>query len=418
MAGRAVSVKKGLDVQFSGKGGGVMEKIVIPIGPQHPALKEPESFRVILEGEKIVGVSLRLGYNHRGIEKACEERTYIQDLYLIERVCGICSHSHSTCFIQAVEEIAGVEVPTRALYLRTLVGELERIHSHLLWLGVAGHEIGFDTLFMYSWRDREIIMDILADLTGNRVNYGINTYGGVKRDVSKEHLQKILKAMDTLEERTKYYIKVATEEVTLIKRLSGVGRLKKADVEALDAVGPVARASGVDRDVRRDDPYAAYGEVDFKVITVDNEDVYGRTLVRVGELMESYSIIRQVINNLPDGPIAVRVPRKIPAGEAFSRYEAPRGEDVHYVKANGSDKPERVKLRAPTLANIKPMLKMLENYNLADLPIIIAAIDPCFSCTDRAISIKKLETGRSEIMDWKSLRQYSIDWYRRKGIKF
>jgi membrane-bound hydrogenase subunit alpha len=395
-----------------------MEKIVIPIGPQHPALKEPESFRVILEGEKIVGVSLRLGYNHRGIEKACEERTYIQDLYLIERVCGICSHSHSTCFIQAVEEIAGIEVPKRALYLRTLVGELERIHSHLLWLGVAGHEIGFDTLFMYSWRDREIVMDILADLTGNRVNYGINAYGGVKRDVSKEHLQKILKAMDTLEERTKYYVKVATEEVTLIKRLSGVGRLSKADVEALDAVGPVARASGVDRDVRRDDPYAAYGEVEFKVITVDNEDVYGRTLVRVGELMESFSIVRQVINNLPDGPIAVKVPRKIPAGEAFSRYEAPRGEDVHYVKSNGSDKPERVKLRAPTLANIKPMLKMLENYNLADLPIIIAAIDPCFSCTDRTISIKKLDTGSSEIMDWKSLRQYSIDWYRRKGIKF
>jgi membrane-bound hydrogenase subunit alpha len=392
-----------------------MEKIVIPIGPQHPALKEPESFRVILEGEKIVGVSLRMGYNHRGIEKACEERTYIQDLYLIERVCGICSHSHSTCFIQAVEEIAGVEVPKRALYLRTLIGELERIHSHLLWLGVAGHEIGFDTLFMYSWRDREIVMDILADLTGNRVNYGINTYGGVKTDISKELLQKILKAMDTLEERTKYYIKVATEEVTLMKRLSGVGILKKADVEA---VGPVARASGVDRDVRRDDPYAAYSEVDFKVITVNNEDVYGRTLVRVGELMESYSIVRQVINNLPDGPIAVKVPRKIPAGEAFSRYEAPRGEDVHYVKSNGSDKPERVKLRAPTLANIKPMLKMLENYNLADLPIIIAAIDPCFSCTDRTISIKKRDTGKSEIMDWKSLRQYSIDWYRRKGIKF
>ncbi len=394
------------------------DKVIIPIGPQHPALKEPESFRVILEGEKIVGVSLRLGYNHRGIEKACEERTYLQDLYLIERVCGICSHSHSTCFAQAVEDIAGVEVPKRALYIRTLVGELERIHSHLLWLGVAGHEIGFDTLFMYSWRDREIVMDILADLTGNRVNYGINTYGGVKRDISKEQLQNILKAMDTLEERTKYYIQLATEEVTLINRLSNVGRLTKADVEALDAVGPVARASGVDRDIRRDDPYAAYDEVSFKVISVNNEDVYGRTLVRVGELMESYSIIRQIINNLPDGPLTVKVPRKIPEGEALSRYEAPRGEDVHYVKSNGTDKPERVKLRAPTLANIKPMLKMLENYNLADLPIIVAAIDPCFSCTDRAISIKKLDTGSSEIMDWKSLRQYSIEWYRRKGIKF
>jgi len=395
-----------------------MDKVVIPIGPQHPALKEPESFRVILEGEKIVGVSLRLGYNHRGIEKACEERTYIQDLYLIERVCGICSHSHSTCFIQAVEQIAGVEVPERALYLRVLVGELERIHSHLLWLGVAGHEIGFDTLFMYSWRDREIVMDILADLTGNRVNYGINTYGGVKRDVPAEMLKKILDAMDVLEERTKYYIQVATEEVTLMKRLSGVGIIKKEDAQALDAVGPVARASGIDRDTRRDDPYAAYDRVSFKVISVDNEDVYGRTLVRVGELMESYSIIRQVIEKMPEGPIITKVPRKIPEGEAFSRYEAPRGEDVHYVKANGTDKPERVKLRAPTLANIKPMMKMLENYNLADLPIIVAAIDPCFSCTDRAISIENRKKGKKEIMDWKTLRQYSIDWYRRKGIKF
>ncbi len=231
-------------------------------------------------------------------------------------------------------------------------------------------------------------------------------------------LKKILDAMDVLEERTKYYIQVATEEVTLMKRLSGVGIIKKEDAQALDAVGPVARASGIDRDTRRDDPYAAYDRVSFKVISVDNEDVYGRTLVRVGELMESYSIIRQVIEKMPEGPIITKVPRKIPEGEAFSRYEAPRGEDVHYVKANGTDKPERVKLRAPTLANIKPMMKMLENYNLADLPIIVAAIDPCFSCTDRAISIENRKKGKKEIMDWKTLRQYSIDWYRRKGIKF
>lgn len=395
-----------------------MGKIEIPIGPQHPALKEPENFRVTLEGEKIVGISLRLGYNHRGIEKACEERTYMQDIYLIERVCGICSHSHSTCFIQAVEEIAKVEVPRRAMYIRTLVGELERIHSHLLWLGVAGHEIGFDTLFMYSWRDREKVMDVLADISGNRVNYGINTYGGVKRDITKEQLQKILKTIDMLEERTKYYVQVTREELSIIKRLSTVGKLSKAEAIEFNAVGPVARASGVDIDTRRDDPYAAYDEVSFKVITDNHEDVYGRTLVRIGELMESYSIIRQVIENMPEGPISVKVPRKIPEGEAFSRYEAPRGEDVHYVKSNGSDKPERVKLRAPTLANIKVMLKMIENYNLADLPIIVAAIDPCFSCTDRMILIENQDTRSSEVMDWKSLRQYSINWYKKRGIKF
>ncbi len=170
--------------------------IRIPIGPQHPALKEPESFSLVLYGEKIAESGVRLGYNHRGIEKACEERTYIQDLYLVERICGICSHSHSTAFIQAVEEIAGLEVPKRAKYIRTLIGELERVHSHLLWLGVAGHEIGFDTLLMYSWRDREVVMDILAMLTGNRVNYGINCVGGVRRDFTPEQLADTLKAVE------------------------------------------------------------------------------------------------------------------------------------------------------------------------------------------------------------------------------
>jgi NADH-quinone oxidoreductase subunit D len=211
---------------------------------------------------------------------------------------------------------------------------------------------------------------------------------------------------------------VTREELSIIKRLSTVGKLSKAEAIEFNAVGPVARASGVDIDTRRDDPYAAYDEVSFKVITDNHEDVYGRTLVRIGELMESYSIIRQVIENMPEGPISVKVPRKIPEGEAFSRYEAPRGEDVHYVKSNGSDKPERVKLRAPTLANIKVMLKMIENYNLADLPIIVAAIDPCFSCTDRMILIENQDTRSSEVMDWKSLRQYSINWYKKRGIKF
>ena len=188
-----------------------MASTSIPIGPQHPALKEPESFLISLNGERIIDVGVRLGYNHRGIEKACENRTYIQDIYLIERVCGICSHSHSTAFIQAVEEIAGLEVPPRAKYIRTLVGELERVHSHLLWLGVAGHEIGFDTLLMYSWRDREIVMDILAMLTGNRVNYGDEHHRRrPARHRRGPEAARSSRRVDVLEERTKYYIEVAT----------------------------------------------------------------------------------------------------------------------------------------------------------------------------------------------------------------
>jgi len=393
-------------------------KVVIPIGPQHPALKEPESFSVTLSGEKIMAFSARLGYNHRGIEKACEERTYLQDIYLTERICGICSHTHSTAFVQAVEEIAGIVIPQRASYIRTIIGELERIHSHLLWLGVAAHEVGFDTLLMYTWRDREIVMDILAQVTGNRVNYGCNTIGGVRRDIDPSQIKDMLKAIDALEDRTKYYIDIATKETTLIERLSGVGKLSKKDAVTLGAVGPTGRASAVDRDVRRDDPYAAYDKLKFKVVTDDHCDVYGRALVRVGELMESYKILRQALKDMPEGPLTVKAPRKIPAGEATSRYEAPRGECFHYVKSNGTDKPERVKVRAPTLANVQTVAKMLEDGQLADLPIVIAAIDPCFSCTDRITLIKRDGSRSAKRMTWDELHTYSIDWYRKKGLNF
>ena len=395
-----------------------MGKVVIPVGPQHPALKEPESFVLALDGERVVGAALNFGYNHRGIEKACEGRTYMQDIYLIERVCGICSHSHSTAFIQAVEEIAGVQLPARAAWLRVLVGELERIHSHMLWLGVAGHELGFDTLFMYTWRDRELVLDLCAELTGNRVNYGINTYGGVRRDFTAEQFTDVRHVVDQLEERTKYYLDLAANETTLHLRMSGVGKLSYDDAIRLGAAGPVARAAGVDRDVRRDDPYAAYAEMPFEVITDDHADVFGRAVVRIKELLESYKIIRHVLDNIPEGPIAAKFPRRVPAGEALSRYEAPRGEDVHYVRANGTDKPERVKLRAPTMANAAAVAHMLEGGYLADVPIVIAAIDPCFSCTDRVALVQDLNSGSQTALDWNTLRQYSIDWHRERGLDF
>ena len=261
---------------------------------------------------------------------------------------------------------------------------------------------------MYTWRDREQVMILLARLTGNRVNYGMNTVGGVRRDIAPEMLPEILKVVDSLEERTKYYIDMAQREQTVIQRLSGVGKLSKEDCLKLGTVGPTARASGVDRDVRRDDPYAAYSEVTFKVITDDHCDVYGRTVVRLGELMEAFSIIRQLVKKIPDGPIAVKAPRRIPEGEAVSRYEAPRGEDVHYVRGNGSEKPERVKVRAPTLANTQSVAKMLEDGYLADLPIVIAAIDPCFSCTDRMVRLNESGGSGGRTLSWEEVSRYGV----------
>lgn len=393
-----------------------MGKIVVPFGPQHPALEEPESFSLLLEGERVAAASVALGYNHRGMEKACESKTYIQNIYLLERICGICSHAQSTSYVLSVESLAGLEVPKRAQYLRALVGELERIHSHLLFLGVAGHEIGFMTFFMYAWKDREIVMDLLENITGNRINYGMNTIGGVRRDLSPEQIEAVKKGIDELEERTKYYMEVAVEEETMLLRLKGVGRLSREDALRLGAQGPVLRAAGPARDIRKDDPYGAYPELDFKVATAESADVYGRVIVRVLELMESYKMIRQIVDNLPEGPLSVKAPIKIPKGEAISRIEAPRGENVNYVRSNGTDKPERVKVRAPTLGNLAAITHMIEGGYLADVPIVIAAIDPCFSCTDRAIKVVNLSSGEDKRMDWQALRQYSIDWYQKQGV--
>ncbi|MCL2888846.1 MAG: nickel-dependent hydrogenase large subunit [Eggerthellaceae bacterium] len=395
-----------------------MAKVEIPLGPQHPALKEPANFVLSLDGERIIGAAVNLGYNHRGIEKGCESRSYIQSLYLIERVCGICSHSHSTAFAKAVEELAGVEIPRRAQWIRVLVAELERLHSHMLWLGVAGHELGFDTLFMISWRDRELVLDLLAKITGNRVNYGINKLGGLRFDITDTDLVDIGNVVGQVAEAVKYYTELVTTERTLAARMLGVGKLSYEQAIAYGASGPTSRASGVKRDIRRDDPHDAYPEIPFDVIIDDHCDVFGRAVVRAKELAESCKIIRYVIDNLPDGPIDTKFPRKVPAGEVFSRYEAPRGEDVHYVKGNGSDKPERVKVRAPTLANAASVALTLKDNYLADVPIIVAAIDPCFSCTDRTISLLNHANGQEGMMDWRALRQYSIDWYRNQGINF
>jgi membrane-bound hydrogenase subunit alpha len=392
----------------------------IPIGPQHPFLKEPAKFDFDIQGEEIVGARMNIGYNHRGIEKACEARNYYQCIYLLERICGICSHSHTTAFVQAVEEIMRLEVPRRGLYLRTLVCELERLHSHLLWLGVAAHEVGFDSLFMLVWRDREIVMDILEEISGNRVNYAINTLGGVRRDLSDAQRKKILDMLGVLKKRLDYYAMIGTNEPSFVGRIQGVGKLPAKRAAEMCAVGPFARASGVNTDVRRDDPYAVYKELDFRVITHDSCDIYGRVIVRVLEIVESCKMIEQLLTNLPEGDIVLpKVPRKAPAGVAVSRYEAPRGEDVHFVRGNGTEKPERVRVRAPTMANLEAATESVIGAFVADIPIAIASIDPCFSCTDRMAIVLRDPKKGTRVTTWEELRRYGVDWYgKNKGIRF
>jgi len=386
------------------------KKFIVPIGPQHPALKEPGHFEFTVDGEIVTGAAVRLGYVHRGIEKGCEQNTWVQDLYLLERVCGICSHSHATAYVLGVEKLAKVIVPPRAQAIRTLFLELERVHSHLLWLGVAAHEGGYDTLFMYSWRDRETVMDILENLSGNRVNYSANLLGGVKYDVDQKQSDEIRKGIDFLEERTKYYLNVVTTDETFLGRTRHVGQMTLEQAQALDAIGPTARASGLQRDVRVDAPYAAYTDFPIKLVTANGGDLEARFIVRINELFESYRIIRAILDNLPEGELTARMPRRIPEGEAISRVEAPRGELFYFLKSNGSDKPERVKVRTPSLCNWASVTHLAVGHVLADMPMMLAGIDPCFSCNDRSVTIRK--EGDSQAWTWEELRRYGIEYYK------
>ena len=354
---------------------------------------------------------MRLGYVHRGIEKATEARNWVQNLYLLERICGICSHTHATAYVLGVERLAGLSAPPRAQAIRELVLELERVHSHLLWLGVAAHEAGFDTLFMYSWRDRETVMDVLEGLTGNRVNYSANVLGGVKFDVDAGQADAIRRGLDFLEQRTQHYLTVVTSDETFLRRTRGVGVMTREQAEDLGVVGPTARASGVARDIRVDAPYAAYAEFPVGIVLDTQGDLLARFVVRLRELFECYRVIRQILDNFPTGELETRMPRKIQENETISRVEAPRGEVFYFLKSNGSEKPERIKVRTPSLCNFASVVALATGHQLADIPLILAGIDPCFSCNDRMVVVRRAG-GDYRMWSWAQLRQYGIEYYR------
>lgn len=376
---------------------------VVPLGPQHPALKEPEYFRFEVKGEEIIDLNVRLGYIHRGIERALQERSYLHNIYLSERICGICNVAHTTAYCQTIEQLANIEVPDRARFIRTILCELERIHSHLLWAGVAAHEIGFNTLFMFFWRDRELVLDLKEMISGNRQTSASNTLGGVRRDVKPEYVPTMLRVLDKLEKETKYYIDVCTSDRTILARCMGVGVLTKEDARKLCIVGPTTRASGVDVDIRRDDPYAAYDEISFKVITEREGDVLAKVIVRLREILESIRIIRQALKALPRGPLRTKVAPKIEPNEAFGHIEAPRGELLYYAISNGTDKPERIRVRPPTYANIPSFKPMFVGGTIAEIPIVMASIDPCFACTDR-VTLVDSRTGKARVVSFDELR--------------
>jgi ech hydrogenase subunit E len=384
-------------------------KFVVPIGPQHPALKEPAHFELSVDGEIVTDASLRLGYVHRGIEKAAENRSWVQNLYLVERICGICSHIHATAYVLGVEKLAGIAAPPRAEAIRVIFAEMERIHSHLLWLGVAAHQAGFDTLFMFSWRDRETIMNLLDEVCGNRVNYAVNLVGGVKYDIDTQRMDAIRRGMDFLEGRIHHYLEVVTRDESFLRRTRGVGVFSTETADILGVVGPTARASGVRRDLRVDAPYSAYHQFPVTMVVDDGCDLAARFQVRIKELFEAIRLIRAILDALPAGDLAVPVPRRIPAGETISRVEGPRGELLYYLRSDGGVKPQRVKVRTPSLANWAYVLGVAVGHRLADIPMIVVGIDPCFSCNDRSVAVRR--AGEEKRMSWDELVAYGIRYY-------
>ena len=372
---------------------------IVQIGPYRPQLVEPERFELLVENGKIIDVNIELGYVRRGIEKLFTTKTYMQNLALAERICGICSGVHTLCYAQTAESVMNVNVPERAKYLRCIYMELERLHSHYLWFGVLAHSLHEHDAFLKIMGEREQVQDLLEYLTGNRMNYLINTIGGVRRDITPQKAEKIRKVLKNMNKLSNYLLSLLGENGTFTKKTRGVGILPKEKALNLGAVGPTLRGSGIKSDVRKDDPYAAYGELDFEVVTEKDGDAWAKSLVRARETLESIKIIEQALDNLPDGEIAVK-PGEPLEKEEVERAEAPRGELVYYIRSNGTNIPERVKVRTPSFMNDFTLIEMLRGDTLQNARTIIESIDPCFACTDR-VTVVDAKTGKKRRVELK-----------------
>jgi membrane-bound hydrogenase subunit alpha len=395
----------------------------IPIGPIHPALKEPVQLMLEIEGEKVVNADVRVGQVHRSIEWLGMNRNNpVQSLYVAERICGICNICHPFCLAIAVEQAANITVPDRAEYIRVIAAEMERIHSHLLWAGVAAHEIGFDTVFYRTWQVREEIMDLIEYVFGNRVTKAVLQFGGVRRDITAEQLPRIRKSLDYYKSVFEHLRRVFLEDKTVEMRTRNVGVLSKEDALKLLAVGPSGRASGVPKDVRQDQPYSAYADLNVKAITPDIitgtvvGDVYDRIIVRLLEVKQAVEIIEECIERMPEGPIMTetKMPRLLKlltdaAGEGVGRVEAPRGEDIHYVRMEeGQSTLGTWKVRAPTYVNLVCVPTILKGMQIADVPITFASLDPCMSCTNRVL-ITDRATRRESVLGYEELHRLSVE---------
>ncbi|MGH7800082.1 MAG: NADH-quinone oxidoreductase subunit D [Thermodesulfobacteriota bacterium] len=369
-------------------------ELAINMGPQHPSTHGVFRLELHLRGETVIKVTPHIGYLHRGVEKLSETLEYDMLPPIYERDDYLSPTANSLAFVLAVEKLAGIEVPRRANYLRVITAELQRLASHLVWLGTFGLDLGGalgggSTLFLYCFRERERIMDLMETLTGTRFHTNMNQIGGVRYDVYDGFDRDVFKTLDYLEKRISEYKEMLENNPIFLERTKDVGIVPQELAKEVGASGPVLRASGVPYDIRKNKPYSAYQEFNFEVPVGNKGDVYDRYTVRLNEMKESLSIVRQSLGGLPEGPIHSRKPVKTPSlfkppkGEAYAAVESPRGELGVFLVSDGSSKPYRVKVRSPSFSNIAIIPHILPGHLVADTVSILGSLDPVFGDVDR-----------------------------------
>ncbi|MGI6216212.1 MAG: NADH-quinone oxidoreductase subunit C [Coriobacteriales bacterium] len=382
----------------------------IPMGPMHITSDEPGHFRLYVEGEEIVDADYRMFFIHRGMEKCAESRmNYDNVSFFAERICGICGYAHSTAYANSIERAQGIEVPLRAQYIRALMLETERLHSHLLNLGLVCHYSGFDTGFQHFFRIREKSMDLAELLTGARKTYGFNLVGGVRRDILAEQKMETLRIVGELRDDTQRLAGELLSTPNFLKRAKGVGVLDPKIARDYSPVGPTVRGSGFARDVRWVHPYEGYKALAdrHKPITQNSCDVFGRTAVRIAETLDSIDIIEEILSaDLPSGPVLNDKFDIKPYKFALGWTEAPRGEDVHWSMIGNDQKCYRWRAKASTYSNWPPLRYMFRGNTISDAALIVGSIDPCYSCTER-VSIVDVKKHTEKVLTKQQLEDYS-----------
>ena len=382
----------------------------VPLGPLHVTSDEPGHFRLFCDGDEIIDADYRLFYQHRGMEKLAENRmNYDQMGYLAERVCGICGYAHAIACIEAAEKAIKLEIPLRAQAIRVICLEIERLHSHLLNIGLACEVTGNYNAFMHIFRVREYSMELAQLVTGGRKTYGNVVMGGLRRDMTNHEIKKGLEIINKLDIQISEIWDAVLEDKRQIGRWKGVGILDRQVARDFSPVGPNMRGSGFKRDNRYDHPYDFFKQIEFEVAVEHGCDVFAREMVRYKELKSSIHIIRQCFEMMPQTPIMIDPVTMIkPENFALGHDEAPRGENVHWIMQGSAQKVYRWRCRAATYNNWPSLRYQFRGNNISDAALIVCSLDPCYSCTER-VSLVDVRTKKSKILTEKDLKKFCQD---------